>query len=364
MLETPGVTTCQAAILMADQSRDSGWAYGWADFDPEVVEGLVENDPRFINRRQDGWIACPLVGHYDDRLRWKEDNYRKGSVPCGDPPASFRAAPTYVLERPLDNFIAGRDLIGDAIAGKWGNAEAGRLGNENSEGALTWNVLRSLQEAGCLSIAAHVLADVESSTEPELFFWGQRLELTAAVAWTELQALRNELEPGLTQQTEPDAGLHIAGWGWVLIEARFGSGADVYDDPARVEAWLERYSTACPGLFDAEAIRGVKLREFPEQLLRNIALAHNLKAEGEHATVVSLVRENDPTTIEKWVGRCLAATADVRFRRATWEGLYRALDPDHAGLEHLRRYMENKSYGLRPAFALHEADPEEPPSRG
>ena len=353
---------------MGDRSRNtgsacSGQAYGWPDFDPEVVDGLVENDSRFINRRANGWIACPLLGHYDNRLRWKDDNYRKGSVPSGDPPASFRAAPTYVLENALDNFIVGRNLIEEAIAGRWGRpSETGRLGNEWSDDALTWNVLRSLQEAGCLSIAAHVLADVESTTEPELFFWGQRLELTAAVAWTELQALRNELEPGLTQQTEPDAGLHIAGWGWVLIEARFGSGADVYDDPARVEAWLERYSTACPGLFDAEAIRGVKLREFPEQLLRNIALAHNLKAEGEHATVVSLVRENDPTTIEKWMGRCLAATADVRFRRATWEGLYQALDPDLAGLEHLRRYMENKSYGLRPAFALHEADPEEPPT--
>lgn len=347
---------------MADRSRDtglahSGRAYGWPDFDPEVVEGLVENDSRFINRRQDGWIACPLVGHYDDQLRWKDDNYRKGSVPCGDPPASFRAAPTYVLESALDNFIVGRDLIGEAVKGQWGRAaETGRLGNENSEGALTWNVLRSLQEAGCLSVAARVLADAETATEPAFFFWGQRLELTVAAAWTELQTIRNELEPGQAQQTEPDACLHIPGWGWVLIEARFGSGTDVYDDPARVEAWLERYAAACPGVFDDEAIRGVKLREFPQQLLRNIALAHRLKEQGEHATVVSLVRENDPTNIEKWVGRCLAATADVDFRRATWEELYRALDPHDAGLELLRLYMENKSYGLRPAFALQEAD--------
>ncbi len=304
-------------------------------------------------------------GTYDDQLRWKDDNYRKGSVPSGDPPASFRAAPTYVLENTLDNFIVGRNLIEEAIAGRWGRpSETGRLGNEGSDDAVTWNVLRSLQEAGCLSIAAHVLADVESTTEPELFFWGQRLELTAAAAWTELQTLRTALEPGLAQQTEPDAGLHIAGWGWVLIEARFGSGTDVYDDPARVEAWLERYSAACPGVFDDEAIRGVKLREFPQQVLRNIALAHNLKAEGEHATVVSLVRENDPTNIEKWVGRCLAATADVGFRRATWEGLYRALDPDHAGLEHATPLHGEQELRAAPSIRAPQADPEEPPSRG
>ena len=123
-------------------------AYGWRDFDQEVVEGLVENDSRFINRRSNGWILSPLVGHYDTRLAWKDDNYKKGSVPVGDPPVSFRAAPTYVLEEPLDNVIAGRELIADAIAGTWGHPEASRLGNETSEGALTWNVLRFLQEAG------------------------------------------------------------------------------------------------------------------------------------------------------------------------------------------------------------------------
>jgi hypothetical protein len=343
---------------MGEQSHDNGRAYGWADFDPEVVEGLVENDSRFINRRQDGWIACPLAGHYDDKLRWRDDNYRKGSVPSGDPPASFRAAPTYVLESALDNFIAGRDLIGEAIAGRWGRAaETGRLGNEWSDDAVAWNVLRSLQEAGCLSVAARILAGTDTTSEPDLYFWGQHLELSAASTWTELQAIQNELEHGLAEQTEPDACLHIEGWGWVLIEASFGSSTDVYDDPARVEEWLERYSHACPGVFDDEAIRGVKLREFPQRLLRDIALAHKLKSAGEHAFVVSLARENDPITIEKWVARCLAATIDVGFRRATWEALYRALDPDDRAVENLRRYMENKSYGLRPAFALHEADP-------
>ena len=128
--------------------RPIGCAHGWGDFDQEVVEGLVENDSRFINRRAGGWIASPLLGHYDSRLPWRDDNFKKGSVPVGDPPVSFRAAPTYVLERPLDNAIAGRELIADAIAGRWGNPEATRFGNESSEGALTWNVFRALQETG------------------------------------------------------------------------------------------------------------------------------------------------------------------------------------------------------------------------
>ena len=124
--------------------------------------GSSRTTPASSTAARNGWIASPLVGHYDNQLAWKDDNFKKGSVPVGDPPVSFRAAPTYVLERPLDNFIAGRELIAEAIAGTWGHAEASRLGNETSEGALTWNVLRSLQEAGRLDVAAQALAATET----------------------------------------------------------------------------------------------------------------------------------------------------------------------------------------------------------
>jgi len=94
------------------------------------------------------------------------------------------------------------------------------------------------------------------------------------------------------------------------------------------------------------------LSEFPQQLLRNIAFAHKLKAEGENAVVVALVRDRDTTDVERWVERCLAETAGVGFRRATWEELYRGLTGDDTRLERLRLYMENKSYMLPQAFAI------------
>jgi len=332
--------------------------YGWRDFDAEIVEGLAENDSRFISRRAGGWIACPLNGHYDTKLPWREDNHRKGSVPAGDPPASFRASPTYVLQDPLDNVIAGRDLIAEAVSGGWGRTEAARLGNETSEAALAWNVLRSLQELGELDRAARVLAEVEPRAEPELLFWERRIEQGATAPWAAIAALREELDPGATRASGPDAGLHIPGWGWILIDVKFGGGSDLLDDPAGVEAWLARFAIPCPGLFDVEAIRNARPRDFPHELLATIALAHRLRAEEEQAVVVALARESELVGVEKWVGRCLAESADVAFRRVTWESLYRALDPTDPKLEPLRAYLENKSYGLRPAFALQEEEPD------
>ncbi|MSO94561.1 MAG: hypothetical protein EXQ81_02045 [Thermoleophilia bacterium] len=351
------------AAPLTDRGTTGGSrAYGWRDFDPEVVEGLVENDSRFISRRAGGWIASPFVGHYDNRLAWKDDNFKKGSVAAGDPPVSFRAAPTYVLERPLDNVIAGRELIVDAAAGRWGNPEATRLGNENSEGALTWNVFRALQEAGRLGVAADALAGLDGSpAEPELFFWGRRVTLDTATVWDDLAATLAKLEPNAAQHVEPDVCLHVPGFGWVVIEASFGPSSDAFDDPARVEEFLELYAAACPGLFAEERIRTTRLRDVPPLLLRTIAVAHSLKADGEQAVVIAVVRESDTTDVERRVGRCLAETADVAFRRVTWESLYRALDPADPALAPLRGYLENKSFGLRPAFALQDDEPDAGP---
>ena len=338
------------------EGAQTGRAFGWSDFDQEVVEGLAENDSRFINRRAGGWIASPLLGHYDNPLAWKDDNFKKGSVPVGDPPVSFRAAPTYVLERPIDNAIAGRELIAEAIAGRWGDPEATRFGNENSEAALTWNVFRSLQEAERLRVVTSVLTGFESAVEPELFYRGRRITLDAATVWGELTATLDVLQPPVTQHVAPDVCLHVADFGWVVIEASFGPRSDAFDDAAAAEEFLAGYGRACPGLFDEERIRATRLRDVPSLLLRTIALAHMLKEEGERSIVLALVRESDTADLERRIDRCLAGSADVEFHRVTWESLYRALDPADHALASVRDYLENKSLGLRPAFALLDAN--------
>ncbi len=344
-------------MTRVSETSNRARAYGWRDFDQEVVEGLVENDARFVNRRADGWIASPLVGHYDNRLAWKDDNFKKGSVPIGDPPASFRAAPTYVLERPIDNFIAGRELIADAIAGRWGTTEAARLGNENSEGALTWNVFRSLQEAERLSVACRALCRARVGGRAGSVLLGATNHDNGVDRVEQLERLLDDLDPGAAPHVVPDVCLHVPGWGWLVIEASFGPSTDTTDDPERVEGFLERYATACPGLFDEAAVRNARLRDIPPLLLRTIAVAHTLRADGERAVVVALVRKNDTADLERKVGRFLADPAEVGFRRATWESLYQALDPDEPRLSPLRDYLENKSFGLRPAFSLEDDEP-------
>jgi hypothetical protein len=79
---------------------------------------------------------------------------RRGTDWHGSPSLRFHASPTFVLEKPLNNFNVGRTLVKEAPTGLWGKAETHRLGRENSEDAVTWNVFRAFQEAGELHLAA------------------------------------------------------------------------------------------------------------------------------------------------------------------------------------------------------------------
>lgn len=147
-------------------------APGWPDFDDHIVGKLRGGDPAALDKSLGGGMQCPFAGH-DDRLRWHDEGYTKGTQAHGEPAVPFRVSPTYILEDPLENFIVGRDLVAGALQGTWKKAETSRLGYENSEDALSWNVFRALQEAGQLDLAARVLTGIEITGDVELLLWGR-----------------------------------------------------------------------------------------------------------------------------------------------------------------------------------------------
>jgi hypothetical protein len=269
--------------------------------------------------------------------------------------ASFHVSPTYVLQKPMDNFIVGHDLVSDILGGRWGKAEVHRLGNENSEDALTWNIFRSLQEADSLRLVVDKLIGQSTAKEPELFLWGRQIKMNDSTPWEELRAVRDEIEPGLRQQTEPDIGLHVLGWGWILIEAKFGSATTTYRGrEERLEGWFERYEPWCGGILDLTTIRAAKAASFPEQLLRNALFSARL-ASGENAMLVALSRSPRSSVVNDVIGEALGANDSVRFEMLAWDDIYNLL-PHGSQFVSLRTFFENKSLSLRPAFDLASAD--------
>lgn len=311
---------------------------GWSAFEPTVVAEL---------QRSSGALdaPCPYQGH-DHRIPWSPAGYTKGTEFHGHPPVSFRVSPTYVLEDHLENFITGRDLV-NKLTGK---AETWRLGNENSEDALSFNVFRSLQEADRLTDAARLLTGLDLDGEPELIVWGHRLGQTTVEPVAELKTALDQLEGTAGQQTEPDVILRIPSWGWIFIEAKLRSPTSTYKGrPDKLKGWKNRYAKA--DLFNEPALAAAEPETFPEQLLRNVAVAHAV-AVGEHVAVVALVRQTYAyaKAVTNWADSYLADESIIT-RSATWEQIYALTEGQHQ-LSDLRVYLADKSVNLRKAFEI------------
>ena len=117
--------------------------------------------------------------------------------------------------------------------------------------------------------------------------------------------------------------------------------------PQKLATWKERYAKS--DLFDAAALEAANPDTFPEQLLRNVAVAHTVAA-GEYVAVIALVREAYAPAVADWAAGYLALEGIVT-RSATWEQFH-ALAAGHDELTSLRAYLFDKSVNLRPAFAL------------
>jgi hypothetical protein len=192
------------------------------------------------------------------------------------------------------------------------------------------------------------------ATEPELFLWGRRINRDGSTeGWTELQAIRDRVEPKHRQQTEPDVCLHVPDWGWIFIEAKFDFGIKTAASDEKLRAWCNLYPSHARSLFDIDRLAAAKPREFPEQLLRNMIFAELIRG-GENAHVVALGRKKDQTPIATWVEACLAESCAVATSVMTWEQIYHALPPADERVAPLRAYLENKSHSLRPAFDLND----------
>jgi hypothetical protein len=310
---------------------------GWSAFDPQRVREL-----RRSSKSADA--PCPFKAHDTHRVPWRSGDYRKGSEFHGDPPVSFRVSPTYVLQQSQDNFIVGRELLGQLGS----KAETWRLGNENSEDALSFNVFRSLQEAGALGEVARLLVGADVTSEPELIVWGRRLDAASTHPVPELQAALAELETWRGQKTEPDVILRVPGWGWIFIEAKLASPTwTLKGKPERLKCWGNIYGGS--GIFDLAAVAAAGEANFPEQLLRNVAVAHQVAGQ-ERAAVIALVRDVHEPSVRTWAASYVIDDA-IFTGSATWEQLY-GLTKAREELAGLRDYMADKSVNLRPAFAL------------
>jgi hypothetical protein len=269
----------------------------------------------------------------------------------------------------LRNFQIRPDLARNVALGSVGKAESHRLGYEMSEDALSWNVFVGLAEAGMLRQAIKVLCDRDVTVEPNLYLWGELVDVRGGrrQRFLPLDAVRNRLEPDINGfKTEPDIMLVVEGQIIVCIEAKFGSGNTVAFDgtvkkgekPVGRQALLARY---LPEVFGKQFINRDAIGEqFHSQLFRNIVFASAM-ADGKDWHVVNLVSRTQAGKTSKrsdfgdpceYVRSYLDDDHKQCFTFRTWEALHGALFKDLSRLTQLDSYFRSKSAHYRQAFTL------------
>jgi hypothetical protein len=274
---------------------------------------------------------------------------------CPEHGISVSSSPTYVYQDYRDNFVIDVSKLEQVKKLK---VESWRLGNERSEDAVSWNVFVSLAALNGLSSVLHHLTGLKIEAEPELYLWGVKITDQAPQRWDRLVQVRQMLEEGGGIPTEPDIILRVPGVAIVLIEAKFGSPNGTMlgneDRFGLVHEFLDRYPSVRgePDPLNREQIESLPAGQVLQQLVRNVVFAQWLAEKGEVPYVVNLVCEKSEQDIEQRFGTHLAADSPVKFRRVTWEELYGlpVVATDRA--DRLKCYMQNKTSGLRKAFAV------------
>lgn len=300
----------------------------------------------------DGKVMCCIQGCHEwiaRRRRGEKVEY------CPLHGLSVSLSPTYVYRDYQRNFI-----IADQLLPKLRKVERWRLGHENSEDALTWNVFLSLSSLGALGRWFSLATGYGYVGEPELYLWGNKVELSSPSIVPFFEPLinfRNTFESGSAFATEPDVILRFAGKYIVLIEAKFGSENGTLEGKqdrfGTVEDFLVRYPSKSPSSdpLNREWIEVQDSRSVLEQLCRNAICAHHLAEYGEHPVVINLVRSNAEPDV---LGKFLSHIHDgrVSFFRATWEDIASLPEINEYDDNAVLLYLQNKTLSLDRAFEL------------
>ncbi|HEV2174665.1 MAG TPA: hypothetical protein VGR71_13905, partial [Nitrospira sp.] len=274
----------------------------------------------------------------------------------------------------LQNFIVRFDLATKVALGSKLKAESHRLGYEMSEDALSWNVFVSLAEAGKLRSAANFLIGQDIGEEPDLYLWGERVDVRGEASgcrYPPLVETIGNLESDILRfKTEPDIMLVLDGRIIICIEAKFGSGNPLahhgkskthekpIDRDCLIGRYLDRASERTKGAIDRDGIG----RVFHSQLFRNLVFVSEMATCGDWH-VVNLMSDTQRklgTTTDKCsfddprphVRSYLRSGYRDRFHFKTWEELYCKVVKNTSGLAQLADYIRTKSAHYGRAFAL------------
>jgi hypothetical protein len=149
----------------------------------DVVTGHLAQALRVLNPR---WWLPDLLNTALGAPRFRRQVFRRFQVtPWKNRPSyprdllpwtegSTQVDLTLTWENPRRNIIVSPDLFGRQVSHNPFKYESHRFGYERSEDAVSWNVWRSLYQAGLLGKIGEKITGIAGRIEPTLYLWGRR----------------------------------------------------------------------------------------------------------------------------------------------------------------------------------------------
>jgi hypothetical protein len=306
----------------------------------------------------------PFCQEHGIRIHQKGFVYYNGTMKSDLITSTKRNLPFH-REYYIDNFLKNGNKL-----------ESGRLGYENSEDALTYNVFTELLSNGeALKKLVSSLLRRKIEDEVELYLWGGKIDLKhqTFTTYAPLEEVRRQLESDIKRfGTEPDIMLIVPKKAVICIEAKFGSKNPLAvdkvemegDKPKKREKLVQRYCTNNAIIDASQIIDCEKLpTRFYEQLFRNIIFAASMaKLEGQAEWHVVNLRNQHVMNVKRGKPESHPVMRNMRsilkskykkhFSHLTWEDLFQRTIKGHDEFANLTWYLKNKSLSCARAFNI------------
>lgn len=220
-----------------------------------------------------------------------------------------------------------------------------RISRDNSEDALTWNVMRFLDRQGFITDFLSQLSNKEIK-EAELILWSYSPKEKSA--WTLLKQARIEFGETIARGSEPDI---IIRTDKVLyfIEAKLTANNETKPSDLKNK---KKYETGGNKMFSQifkSDYETIAVKEKRYELMRFWMLgswiANKLNVDFEFYSLVMQSQEQD---IESEFGKLIIESEKRRFSRFTWEQIYDYIETlkDNVEKQKMTDYFENKIIGF------------------
>lgn len=301
----------------------------------------------------DSSIECPVKGCENFVDRKRKINFPEKNFSCKAHNIEITPS-TFIYESMDDNILwkdnVSKDLFQDILKFK----RECRISSENSEDAVTWNVIRYLEINKLLGTLLSTVLN-EKKSVVEVIYWSY--SPVDGKDWSLLRQARIEFGEPADKGSEPDI-IVITDTSLIFIEAKFFSSNKT--SPTGKDS--KKYLTGGDNLFehifkrDYHSIildQKYELMRFwllGNHIARNLTLSFHL---------INLVLEGRELEIRNEFGKHVLS--DDNFHRLTWESIYRFIlgnSDRNEDTNQIISYFQNKAGGydshgrLRKAFSI------------